>query len=249
LITIRKAEALIAAEREGPEIAALPAIVIRRRSPRHVYLAAGTLLRRLCEKGDRRRAVFYGEIAQAAAAELGDPISRASLLNHVGVTLVADCRFREGIETLDQGLAVLSVASEGQEHVESLRAVLLGNLGGAKVLHGEIQEGVRILEAVLPRLDEEYNLAEGCLDLCYGYMELQRYDVAEMYGRRALGQASVARQVRNANHLLGEICQRTGRVEESDAFFDVVASYYPDFKNVKQLLVAVDLCSVINWKG
>ncbi len=70
-----------------------------------------------------------------------------------------------------------------------------------------------------------------------------------MYGRRALELATVKRQIRNANHLLGEICLRTERYEEADGFFDVVAAYYPDFKNVKQLLVAVDLCAVVNWKA
>jgi len=80
-------------------------------------------------------------------------------------------------------------------------------------------------------------------------MEIGRPDVAEQFGRRALQLATVSRQVRNANHLLGEICLRTDRYEEADALFDVVAGFYPDFRNVKQLLVAVDLCSVVNWKA
>ena len=46
VITIRKAEALIAADQEGPEVSALAQIVMRRRSPRHVYMAATVLLRR-----------------------------------------------------------------------------------------------------------------------------------------------------------------------------------------------------------
>jgi len=28
-----------------------------------------------------------------------------------------------------------------------------------------------------------------------------------------------------------------------------VASFYPDFKNVKELLLAVDLGAVVNWKA
>ena len=66
LITIRKAEALIALDREGPEIAALPGIVMRHRSARHVYLAANTLQRHLCERDQRPRAIFYGGIARRA---------------------------------------------------------------------------------------------------------------------------------------------------------------------------------------
>ena len=249
LITIRKAEALIACERDGAEVSALPMIVMRRRTPRHVYLAANTLLRRYCEVSDRKKAIFYGEIARQAAGELDDPFARASVLNNLGITLVADSKFAPAIEVLDEGLMAMALLGDGREDHRSLRNAIIGNLGGARVLRGDFEEGVQILESVFEHLDDEYLIVEACLDLCFGYMELREYEVAETYGRDALARASVQRQVRNANHLLGELCLRTGRYDESDAFFDVVASYYPEFKNVKQLLVAVDLCSVVNWKA
>jgi tetratricopeptide (TPR) repeat protein len=248
LITIRKAEALIAAEREGSEIAALAVIVMRRRSPRHVYMAATVLMRRFVEADDRRRAIFYGEIARGVVADLNDPFARASVLNHLGITLVADSQFTEGVKVFDEAIEVMASTGDRDEH-RSLRASLLGNVGGAKVLAGDYAGGVKILEDVLQQLDDNYLVVEACLDLCFGYLELQRDEIAEMYGKRALALATVGRQVRNANHLLGEICLRTSRYDESDAHFDVVASFYPDFKNVKQLLVAVDLCAVVNWKA
>jgi tetratricopeptide (TPR) repeat protein len=249
LITIRKAEALIAAEREGAEVAALPGIVMRRRSSRHVYLAANTLQRRYCESDDRRKAIFYGEIARSAATDLGDPLSRASVLNYLGNTLVADSQFGPAVDVLNEALEALDECDQNRAEIRSLRPVLLGNLGGAYILSGSADKGVALVELILGELDEEYNVIEGCLDLCFGYMELGRHDIAEMYGRRALDAATVKRQVRNANHLLGEICLRTERYDESDHYFDVVAGFYPDFKNVKQLLVAVDLCAVVNWKA
>jgi tetratricopeptide (TPR) repeat protein len=248
LITIRKAEALIASEREGAEVAALPGIVMRRRSPRHVYLAAGTLMRRFVENDDRRKAIFYGEIARGAATELGEPMSRASVLNHLGITLIADSQFAPAIEILNEALEAVALLGQRDE-AHALRAVILGNLGGAQILSGDVKNGIRVLENVLPDMDEQYLIAEVCLDLCFGYLELERNDIAELYGRRALDLATVKRQIRNANHLLGEICLRTERYEEADGFFDVVAGYYPEFKNVKQLLVAVDLCAVVNWKA
>lgn len=248
LITIRKAEALIASERDGREIAALPVIVLRRRSPRHVYMASAVLMRRFTEADDRQRAIFYGEIAREAAADL-DPFARASVLNHLGITLVADSQFDKAVDALDEALAAMSVLDCALDEHRSLYAAILGNLGGAKVLSGEFADGVRLLHAAMERLEDEYGIVEACLDLCFGYLELGRYDEAERYGRRALASAEVKRQVRNANHLLGELCLRTERYDESDAFFDVVAGFYPDFKNVKQLLVAVDLSAVVNWKA
>lgn len=251
LITIGKAEALIAAEREGAEIAKLPGIVMRRRNARHVYMAAAVLMRRFTEADDRKRAIFYGEIARNAAMELGDLFARAIVLNHHGITLVADSQFTPAIEAFDEALAVLALFDPGDARASSLRIHALANLGGAKVLHGEYEEGVRLLEKNVNRLDEDqtYARAEAYLDMAYGYMELAQYDAAELCAREAMELAQIKRQTRNANYLLGEICVRTERYEEADPYFDVVAGFYPEFRNVKELLVSVDLCSVINWKG
>ncbi|HUR83575.1 MAG TPA: hypothetical protein VM733_22655 [Thermoanaerobaculia bacterium] len=249
LITIRKAEALICCEREGAEVSALPMIVMRRRSPRHVYLAANTLLRRYCETSDRNKAIFYGEIARTAAAQLDDPFARASVLNNLGITLVADSKFAQAIEVLEEGLEAMALLGDGRDDHRSLHYAITGNLGGAKVLSGKFDEGVRLLEMAVGQLDDDYGVVEACLDLCFGYLELAKFDLAEFYGRAALDSATVPRQVRNANHLMGELCVRTERYDESDAFFDVVARFYPEFRNVKQLLMAVDLCSVVNWKA
>jgi tetratricopeptide (TPR) repeat protein len=250
LVTIRKAEALIAADGEGPEVNALPAIVMRRRSPRHVYLAAYALNRRYCvSQEDRKRALFYGEIALRAAEEMGDAFARITALNGVGVALVVESEFEKAIETLERGLNIAGLERDPSERLIEIRDAVVGNLGGAKVLSGRYEEGIMLLDAVLPRLDDHDAIAEVCLDLCFAYTELGDYRKAERYGHRALNLAVMRRQVRNANHLLGEICMRTERYDEANSYFDVVASYYPDFKNVKQLLVAVDLCSVVNWKA
>jgi tetratricopeptide (TPR) repeat protein len=249
LITIGKAEALIALEREGAEVSALPAIVMRRRSPRHVYYAAYALMRKFEEAEGRPRALFYGEIARQAAIELGEPLPRTNVLNGVGIILTADSRFSDAIAAFDEALAVLATLREHPERAASLRNYILANLGGAKILSGEIKDGMRLVEGVLPQLTEAYERTEACLDLCFGYLELGQLEAAELFGQEALERATFGRQVRNANHLMGEITLRTGRYDEADKYFDVVAGFYPDYRNVKELLVTVDLCAVVNWKG
>lgn len=250
LVTIRKAEALIAAEREGAEVNALPAIVMRRRSPRHVYLASYALARKYTESQDeRKRALFYGDIARRAADEMEDSFARVSALNGMGVVMVVESQFSEAIETFERALAVVALEPDQTDRLIMMRNVVIGNLGGAKVLSGSYDEGIALLEPVLPLMDEPYLIAEVMLDLCFAHTERGEFRKAERYGQRALNLATIRRQVRNANHLLGEICIRTQRYDEADSYFDVVASYYPDFKNVKQLLVAVDLCAVVNWKA
>lgn len=249
LITIRKGEALIAADREGPEVSALPGIVMRRRSPRHVYMAASVLMRRYVETDDRRRAIFYGEIARTAAAELKDPFARATVLNYLGITMVADSQLDSAAEAFEEALVALDAMPESNELVSALASGVTANLGGTRILCGNIEEGVHLIETVLNELDDATERAEACLDLCLGYVELEDYDTAEDLAREGLSLASTRRQIRNANHLLGEICVRTGRFEEADVYFDVVAGFYPQYSNVKQLLTEVNLCSVVNWKA
>jgi tetratricopeptide (TPR) repeat protein len=248
LITIAKAEALIAAERDGAEIAALPAIVMRRRSPKHVFLAAYTLMRRFHET-DRRRGMFYGEIARDAALELGEPFSRAKVLNTIGIIQTVESKFGEAIDSFDMALAALAQVSGRESEVGFSRSGMMANLGGAKVLAGQVDDGVRLLEKVIGSLTDDYSHTEALLDLCFGYIEQEKYDEAEIVGARALQRASIGRQIRNANHLLGEIMVRTNRYEEADRYFTVVAEFYPEYANVKELLFTVDLCAVVNWKG
>ncbi|HVE71836.1 MAG TPA: tetratricopeptide repeat protein [Thermoanaerobaculia bacterium] len=249
LVTIRKGEALIAADREGPEVSALPGIVMRRRNHRHVYMASSVLMRRFVELDDRRRAIFYGEIARTAAAALNDSFARATVLNYLGITLVADSQFDQAIEAFEEALVALDAIEKANDFVNSFASGITANLGGTKILAGELDEGVHLIETVLDELDDATERAEACLDLCLGYVELEDYDTAEDLAREGLSLASTRRQIRNANHLLGEICVRTGRYEEADVYFDVVAGFYPQFSNVKQLLTEVNLCSVVNWKA
>lgn len=247
LITIRKAEALIAVERDGPEVSALVSIVMRRRSSRHVYMASAVLVRRYSNLEDRRRAIFYGDIASTAVADLDDPFARAALLNNLGVVLVEDSQFERASQAFTDALACIGEIPE-HSHAGPLRCSATLNLGGAKILNDLYEEGIQLIESVILEVDDAEWRADALLDLSLGYVNLEDFDTAEELAREALSLACTRRQIRNGNHLLGEICTRTGRWDEADVHFDVVAGFYPGFKNLKQLLTAVDLCKIVNWK-
>ena len=249
LITIRKAEALIALDRDGAAVAALPRIVMRHRTPRHVYMAATVLMRRYVELEDRRRAIFYGEIGRKAAAELKDPLASASVLNGLGIAFAANSDFMQSLDVLEEAYDQLLLLDENQDEVRSLRPTVLANIGGVNVVSGENEAGIRMLEQALPFLDEQYLVAEAMLDLCLGYTNLGDYETAEAFGMRALQLSTVPRQVRNGNHLLANVAIATGRMDDASDYLDVVASFYPEFPNVKELLLKVDLSAVVNWKA
>ena len=83
LLTINKADALIALERTGPEVQELPRVIMRRRNPRHVCLAAYALQYKHRLENDLKRAMFYGELALRAATETADPLFRRAALEAV----------------------------------------------------------------------------------------------------------------------------------------------------------------------
>jgi tetratricopeptide (TPR) repeat protein len=250
LITIGKAEALIAADQEGPELQKLASIVMRRRSPRHVFMAAGVLMRKYNEAEDRKRALMYGELARNAAKEHGEPLQYASVLNVYGIVLTSDSRFGDACAAFEEAIVVLGNVQPATSASITLRASIIGNLGGAKILMDDFEEGIYLINTALPDLTSEYAKAEACADLCLGYMQTERYQEAEYYGLEAMDLACVARQTRNANHLLGELMVRTNRHDDAQDYFDVVAGYYPQYgSRVRELLMSVDLLQVVNWKG
>src|ERR1043165_470888 len=160
LITICKGEALIAADREGPEVSALPGIVMRRRSHRHVYMAASVLMRRFVESDDRKRAIFYGEIARTAAAELNDFFARATVLNYLGITLVAESSFDEGVQAFQEALLALDMIENANHLVHSFASGITATLRGTKILCGDIDEGIHLIETVIDELDDATERAE-----------------------------------------------------------------------------------------
>ncbi len=78
LITINKADTLVALERGGPEVQALPTILMRRRNPRHTFTAAYALLYKCRISGETKRAIFYGHIAQSISRSRAWPFFRTS---------------------------------------------------------------------------------------------------------------------------------------------------------------------------
>ena len=70
LITINKADVLIAMEQTTGEVQKLPAIVMRRRNPHHTFLAAYALTYKHRLQNDVKRGIFYAQIALDTARVL-----------------------------------------------------------------------------------------------------------------------------------------------------------------------------------
>ncbi|HEY0158378.1 MAG TPA: tetratricopeptide repeat protein [Thermoanaerobaculia bacterium] len=247
LLTINKADALIALERSGPEVNELPRVIMRRRSMRHVYLAAYALQYKYRLENDLKRALFYGQLALRTAEEAKESAWRRIVLLELGNIYELDSQIATAIACFEESLAIGEESPENRDRDLS-HAYAIENLGYCKLLEGKIDDGLAYVHEALEMLTDPIGRAEAYVDLCYGYVERGNYAQARIYGEAALELAKEPRQIRNAHYLLGEACYKAGDTESASFHFEALAKFYPQFRNLKNLLFAIDLRSMVNFK-
>jgi tetratricopeptide (TPR) repeat protein len=245
LITINKADAMIGLERSGPEVQELARVIMRRRNPRHVCLAAYALQYKNRLEGDLKRALFYGQLALRSAEECNEDAWRRAVLVDLGNVYEMDSQIALAIEYLEKGLELIPASDANQRRD---RGYTIENLGYCKLLDGNIDEGIALIESSLEYLDDHVGTAEAHIDLCYGYLEKGDLEKALHHGEAGLESAAEPRQVRNVHYLLGEVFYKSGDSDRAEEHFEQLARYYPGFRNLKSLLFAIDLRGMVNLK-
>jgi tetratricopeptide (TPR) repeat protein len=247
LITINKADALIQIERSGPEVHALPSIVMRRRKPHHTFLAAYALVFKYRLENELKRATFYGELALKCAEDAEEPFWTSAALNELGSIYEIDSQFERAIDCFQRAASLIEKFDDPAAY-RVMYGAALQNLGASKILNDEYEEGIAWIERALCSIDSPTYLAEAYIDLCYGHLALENLEKARQYGEDGLELATESRQIRNAHYLLGEVYYKQGDLDQAELHFDELSTFYPDFRNLKSLLFAIDLRSMVNLK-
>ncbi|MBV9493826.1 MAG: tetratricopeptide repeat protein [Acidobacteria bacterium] len=247
LITINKASALIALERGGPEVQELARVIMARRNPKHTFLAAYALMFKHRQQNDFKRGAFYGQIALDLAVSAGEPAWKLGTLNELGVIYEIDSQFDKAIDCFGQALALIEDIEDPDERKLSHGAAKQ-NLGSSKLLNGEHAEGIRLIHEAMPYIFSDAARAEAHIDLCYGYLGIEDVENARNHGETGLQLASEPRQIRNAHYLLGEVAHQSDDHQTAEYHFGELARFYPEFRNLKSLLYAIDLRSIVNLK-
>lgn len=247
LITINKAGVLISIEKNGPEVQALASIIMRRRNLRHVDLAAYWLQFKHRIEGDLKRAIFYGELALRAADEANEPTWRRPVLIELGTNYEMDSQIGKAIECLQEAIDITGESIDKGEQEISM-GYALENLGYCKLLQEKYDEGIFLIQRSLNFIHDRYALAEAYSDLCYGYLGKGELERSRMYGQKALDLAEEERQIRNNHYLLGEIAHQLHDTEAAEFHFNELARFYPAFRHLKDVLFAIDLRRMVNWK-
>jgi tetratricopeptide (TPR) repeat protein len=246
LIRINKADAMIGLERTGPEILELPRVIMRRRNPRHVCLAAYALQYKHRLENDLKRALFYGELALSAADQANDLAFKRAVLIDLGNVYEMDSQIARAIDCFQQALGHAEGADAAT--LRLIRGYATENLGYCHLLEGNLDDGIALIHAALQHINDPLGLAEAYIDLCYGYLESEQLEQARFYGESGLEVATEERQIRNAHYLLGEVAYKLGDTDAAERHFDELAKFYPQFRNLKSLLFAIDLRSMVNLK-
>jgi tetratricopeptide (TPR) repeat protein len=247
LLTINKAGVLIQMEVDGPEVQRLPQILMRRRNPKHTFLAAYNLQHRYSLLKDFKRSCSYGRTALEASEHVEETWWKFGVLNELGRAYEHDSRIPEAIQTYREALAM----SDAFPEEVFARSFATQNLGYCLVAEGELEEGIETIHTAIALMREagaEGYIAESYIDLCYGYLELGDLDNARKYGEEGLAKASETRQVRNAHYLLGEVAYKQGDVPAAESHFEHLSKFYPDFPQLKNVLLALDLRKMVNLK-
>ena len=247
LITINKASVLITLEKTGPEVQSLAQVVMRRRNLRHVYLAAYWLQYKNRLEGDLQRAVFYGQLALRTAEEANEPTWRRPVLIELGTNYEMDSQIPRAIECLQEAIAITEESMDKGERDVSM-GYALENLGYCRLLEEKYDEGLALVHRSLNHIHDRHALAEAYVDLCYGYLGKGELERAQSYGKKALDLAEEERQVRNAHYLLVEIAHQQHDTKTAEFHFDELARFYPGFRHLKDVLFAIDLRRMVNWK-
>src|SRR5260370_4859995 len=163
LITINKADAMIALDRSGPEVQQLPAILMRRRNLHHAFLAAYALMFKHRMKSETKRGIFYGELALNIASEAGEPVWKLGALNDLGIHYEMDSKFDKAIECFEQALALIGARETTEEQFG--KNAIIQNLGYNKLLVGQTVEGITLLLSVIDKVNAQHTRADAYIDL------------------------------------------------------------------------------------
>lgn len=247
LLTINKADALISAGLDGPEVSELPEIILKRQNARHVYLAAYALQYKYQLAKNFKRAALYAKLALEVSEEAHEDGWKSQALKQLGALALFDSREADATQYFVDALALLP---ENEANLFA-RGLAKQNLGYCLLFTKEIERGLTLIhEAVdsLRKTNADGYLAECYLDLCFGYLEIGELAKARHFGELGLEGTVEVRQTRNAHYLLGEVSYKSGDLERAKFHFGQLEAFYPDFPHLTDFLLAIDLRNIVNFK-
>lgn len=242
---------LITLERGDQVIGPLREILLRSTDEVNCRLAAYNIAFEYQIRREHKKSLFYARIARDRTSNLAhaEPSWLASTHNLIASCMVADSRFEEAVVEYRKALDADPAAHPAR------RGLAERNLGYCQIVLGDYQEGFSRLLSSL-RTARKYGAWQeqmlGHLDLCFAYLEIERYPHAKRHGDRALALAEEKgqrRELKNALYLLGETSSLMGDPEGAHRYFSRLQQHFPDSPFLVDFLLAIDIRKMINLRA
>jgi tetratricopeptide (TPR) repeat protein len=245
-----RAALAIALGKEEDPLPRLRAILLRNRSQVNAFLAANTIARACELRREHGKGLFYARIAKERAAALGRAEWLATASNQIANLLLAESNFEHAAATYREALALVPDNGGPRQLAYTV------NLGYCELVLGHFPLGLSRLYGCLrtARRNRWTRLESAArIDLCYGNLELGRYEAAERHGRRGLALAETIGEsdwIKNALYLLGEVAVLAGSTSRGYAWFhELQRRFYPTQPGLPDLLLSVDIRKLINLRA
>lgn len=235
----------------GETVARLQEILLRTQNHQVAALAAYNLGYEYDRRKDFKKAIFYGRIALKYAEDGGLDDLRASVLNDLGNAFAGLNQFDVALEHFEHGLALLGPEPSPQ------KAHLLNNVGYVSTVLGSMPEAFRSAFQSLRMIRScGVEALYGCephLTLAFAYLHVSRPDAALRHAEKASELAEAALDLERLKYgllLLGESHKLLGDEPAARDYFALLQeSFYPDMPDVPGMLLALDVCKLINLKA
>ncbi|MGE5235277.1 MAG: hypothetical protein ACM3O7_02870 [Acidobacteriota bacterium] len=242
---------LLELDRLDGAVGELKHVLMRARDPFTSWMAAYYTAQVYKAEGNMPRALAYARRASEMAATCGNPRALANSANEHGTLALVSSQFAEASGCFRQALAYASEHGDDPVNI----ALFRDNLGYCLMCTGGVDEGLTLCSdaaASLETVGAKQYLAEVHQDLCYGYLQKGDLVNARQHGERAL---EFARRYdyptveRNTLMLLADAAIDAGEEAAADGYLEALSTHYPDFRGMKNFLLAFNVRDVINLKA
>ncbi len=221
--------------------------ILLRSEPANSRLAAYNLSVYYQYAENYTKSLFYARLALDRSRRLARVDWLASAHNQLGNALL-------GANDVDGACRAYEEAWEQPVPDRTVwRAHVLTNLGYCRLLQNRLADGFSLLYQSVRigiHLKNDWARILPHLDLCFGFLEIQRYDLARRHGERALALAERFEEldsVKNALYLLGETANLMGDQRRALQYFERLGrDYFPGSAYLPQFLLAVDVRKIVN---
>jgi tetratricopeptide (TPR) repeat protein len=249
LINIYRAGIAVYRREASNLIDALPRNLMRRDSPRHVFVASYYLVMHYTLSRQPLEAARYTRTLLDAADELGDLYYSAAAYDSVSALEILRANYEDALQASVNALRCLA-GYTGELDTAWLRGAAENNAGYCLLALNRHEEAIPYFQRskhALAAVPGEVSAADVDVNLALAHLALGRLDEAEEHASRADTLITPARERlrRYVHYLKGEIAQQRGDPDAALQHFARLRTYYPEISALEDLLLMIDVSPLL----